>query len=74
MKTRCGGGLDQLQERVEGGRRELVRLVEDVHLVTALDGLEDDVVADLAHVVDAALAGSVHLDHVERRARSDRPA
>jgi hypothetical protein len=66
--------LDQLQERVEGGGRELVRLVEDVDLVAALDGLEDDVVADLTHVVNAALAGGVHLDHVERRARRDRPA
>jgi hypothetical protein len=31
--------LDQLQERVEGGVRELVRLVEDVDLLTALDRL-----------------------------------
>ena len=48
--------LDQLQERVPGGVRELVRLVEDVDLVAALDRLEDDALADLADVVDAALA------------------
>ncbi len=45
--------LDQLQERVEGGVRELMRLVEDVDLVAPLDRLQDDVVADLADVVDA---------------------
>ena len=61
--------LDQLQERVPGGVRELVRLVEDVDLVAPLDRLEHDAVADLADVVDAALRRGVHLDHVERRAR-----
>src|SRR4029079_10015163 len=55
-----------------GGIRELVCLVEDVDLVAPLYRLEDDAVADLADVVDAALRGGVHLDHVERGARSDR--
>src|SRR5205823_10217834 len=54
--------------------RELVRLVEDVDLVAPLDRLEDDAVADLADVVDAALRGGVHLDHVEGRAGGDRAA
>ena len=66
--------LDQLQERVEGGVGELMRLVEDVDLVAPLDRLEDHVVADLADVVDPALGRRVHLDDVERRARRDRPA
>ena len=66
--------LDQLQERVPGGVRELVRLVEDVDLVAALGGLEDDAVADLADVVDPALRGGVHLDDVERGAVGDRDA
>ena len=66
--------LDQLEERVEGGVRELVRLVEDVDLVAALRRLEDDVVPDLADVVDPALARGVHLDHVERRPGRDRDA
>ena len=66
--------LDQLQQRVPGGVRELVRLVEDVDLVAALRGLEDDALADLPDVVDAALRGGVHLDHVERRAVRDRDA
>ncbi len=57
--------LDQLQQRVPGGVRELVRLVEDVDLVAALGGLEDDPVADLADVVDPPLRGCVHLDDVE---------
>ncbi len=65
------GLLDQLQERVERGVGELVRLVEDVHLEAALDRLEDDVLADLADVVDPALARSVHLDDVERRPGGD---
>ena len=66
--------LDQLQQRVPGGVRELVRLVEDVDLVAALGRLEDDPVADLADVVDPALRGGVHLDDVERRAVGDRDA
>ena len=66
--------LDQLQEGVPGGIGQLVRLVEDVDLEAALDGLEDDVVADLADVVDPALAGGVHLDDVQRDAVGDRHA
>ena len=64
--------LDQLQQRVPRRVRELVRLVEDVDLVAALDRLQHDAVADLADVVDAALRRRVHLDHVERRAGGDR--
>jgi hypothetical protein len=63
--------LDQLQQRIPRRVRELVRLVEDVDLGAALDRLEHDAVADLADVVDAALRRRVHLDHVERCARSD---
>ena len=66
--------LDQLQERIPRGVGELVRLVEDVDLEAALDRLEDDVLADLADVVDPALARCVHLDHVERRPARDRDA
>ena len=47
--------LDELEERLPGSIRELVRLVEDVDLVAALDGLEDDALADLADIVDPAL-------------------
>ena len=57
--------LDQLQKRVPGRVRRLVRLVEDVDLVPPLGRLEDDALADLVDVVDTALRGGVHLDHVE---------
>jgi hypothetical protein len=66
--------LDDLEQGVPGGVRELVRLVEDVDLVPALDGLEHDAVADLPDVVDAALRRRVHLDDVQRRAVGDRRA
>ena len=66
--------LDQLQECVEGCIRQLVRLVEDVDLVAALDRLEHDALADLPDVVDPALRGGVHLDHVERGPVRDRDA
>ena len=66
--------LDQLQQRVPGLRGELVRLVDDVDLVAALDRLQHGALADLADVVDAALRGGVHLDHVERAAVRDRLA
>ena len=68
------GLLDQLQQRVERCVGELVRLVEDVDLVPALDRLQHDTLADLADVVDPALGCGVHLDHVERGAIGDRPA
>ena len=54
--------LDDLQERVPGRVGQLVRLVEDVDLVAPLDGLEHDALADLAHVVDAALRRRIHLE------------
>ena len=65
--------LDQLQQGVPGGRRQLVRLVDDVDLVAALGGLQHRALADLAHLVDAPLRGGVHLDDVERGAVGDRP-
>ena len=51
-----------------------MRLVEDVDLVAALGGLEDDALADLADVVDPALRGGIHLDDVERGSVRDRDA
>ena len=66
--------LDQLQQGVPRRVGELMRLVEDVDLRAALDRLQHDAVADVADVVDAALRGGVHLDHVERGAVRDRHA
>ena len=64
--------LDQLQERVPGRRRQLMRLVDDVDLVAALRRLEHRALADLADLVDPALRGGVHLHDVERGAVGDR--
>ena len=64
--------LDQLQERVPGRRRELMRLVDDVDLVAALRRLEHRALADLADLVDSALRGGIHLHDVERGAVGDR--
>ena len=47
--------LDQLEQRVPRLARQLVRLVDDVDLVAALDGLEHDPLPELADVVDSAL-------------------
>ena len=66
------GLLDQLQKGVPGLGGQLVGLVDDVDLVAAFDRLQDGALADLAHVVDAALRGGVHLDHVEGAAARDR--
>ena len=59
--------LERLQQRVRGVGRERVRLVQDVDLVATLGRLLRDAFANLADVVDAAVRGRVHLDHVERR-------
>ena len=65
--------LDQLQQRIPRGRRQLVGLVDDVDLVPTLCGLQHRALADLADLVDPALRGGVHLDDVEGRPRGDRP-
>ena len=59
--------LKRLEQGVEGARGEHVHLVEEVHLAVEVAGGEGDLVAQLAHVVDAAIAGGVHLDQVEGR-------
>jgi hypothetical protein len=47
--------LERLQKRVERLGRELMRLVDDVHLVLAHRGSETDLVAQVAHLVDTAI-------------------
>ena len=79
--VRLGGGqhedhvrgrlLERLQERVPRRGREHVRLVEDVDAAPAAHGLERDVLAQLADVVDGVVGGGVHLDHVDGRAVGD---
>jgi hypothetical protein len=60
--------FDDLEQRVEAGRRDHVRLVEDEDLVAVAGRGEYRALAQVAGVVDAAVAGRVDLDDVERAA------
>src|SRR5690606_2543323 len=51
-----------------------VDLVHDVDLVTRADGSVAHRFDDLAHVIHAGVAGSVHLDHVDMTALGDSDA
>ena len=64
--------LEGLQQRVEGLAGDLVRFVDDEDLVAVARGPVADVLAQLAHLVDAAVGGRVDFDHVHacRRRRS----
>ena len=66
--------LERLQEGVPRLPGEHVRLVEDVDLPVARRGHVADPLAQVADVVDRAVRGGVHLDHVERGAGGDRDA
>ena len=56
--------LQGLQQGVEGLGREHVHLVQDGDPEARLGGAVADGLAQLAHVVDAVVAGGVHLHHV----------
>ena len=66
--VRVGGGehedhvgrrlLEGLEQRVEGLAREHVDLVDDVHLETAVDRGESDLLAQVADVVDATVGAA----------------
>ncbi|PSK59938.1 hypothetical protein B0E53_06900 [Micromonospora sp. MH33] len=60
------GFLDQLEQGVEAGRRDHVRLVDDVDLEAAAGRREERLLAQLTGVVNAAVAGRVDLDDVDR--------
>ena len=67
MKMMCAGRLFQrLQQRIEGGVGDLVRLVEDVDLEAVARRTIARGLAQLANLVDAAIGGRVDLDHVHR--------
>ena len=66
--------LERLQQRVPGVAGDLVRLVEDVDLAAQLAGRVRQAFAEVADGIDAAVAGGVDLDQVERRALTDRDA
>jgi hypothetical protein len=70
-----GRGLfERLQERVVRPRRKHVHFVEEIHLPFQVGRREGNPVAQLPDVVDAAVAGGVHLDKVECRTGKDGPA
>ena len=66
--------LEGLEEGVPRLLGQHVRLVEDVDLPAAGRGRVGNALAQVADVVDRPVRGSVHLDHVHRRARRDRHA
>ena len=82
--VRLGGGqhepdagrrlLEELQQGVERLAGEPLRLVDDVDLLAALHRRGGRRLAQLARVLDAAVAGGVDLDDVEVRALTDRDA
>ena len=58
--------LDQLEQGVEPLLGHHVRLVDDVDLVAPGDRGVEGALAKIAGVIDAAVAGRVDLDHVDR--------
>ncbi len=63
--------LECLEQGIEGGVGDLVRLVEDVDLVAVARGAVAGGVAQLADLVDAAIGGGVDLDDIDGGAGSD---
>ncbi|NIL78330.1 hypothetical protein RhoFasB10_04504 [Rhodococcus sp. B10] len=57
--------LDDLQQGVEASRRDHVRLVDDEDDVARLGRGVHGLVSEITSVVDASVAGRVHLDDVE---------
>ena len=68
--------LDDLEQRIEARRRDHVRLVDDEDAVAALGRGVERAVAEVAGVVDAAVARGVEFHNVEvaRSTRSERHA
>jgi hypothetical protein len=56
--------LDELEQRVETGRRDHVRLVDDVDLVAAVGGREERLLPQVTSVVHTTVARRVDLDDV----------
>ena len=69
--TNVGRLLDRLEQGVPGVARDLVGLVEDVHLPPQVAGRIRESLAQLADLVDAAVRGGVDLEDVERRPFAD---
>ncbi len=66
--------FQRLEQGVECLRREHVNFVENVDLVTRADRRVADRIVDLAHVVDAIMRSSIHLEDIDVPALHDRLA
>ena len=72
MNLTCGGGSSSVLSRaLNAAVREHVDFVDDVDLVARAAGAVLDVAAELADLVDAAVAGAVDLEHVDVVAGGD---
>ena len=63
--------FQRFQQRVEGVAAQHVNFVDNIDLVACRDRGIAHRLDDLAHVVDASVAGGVHLDHVDMAAFRD---
>ena len=68
------GFLKSLEQRVEGRDRELMHLIDHIHLVTRSGRHQAHVLANLPHVLDAVIRGAVNLDHIDIGTGGDRGA
>jgi hypothetical protein len=60
--------FDGLEQRVEGFVGDLVGFVDDEDFVAVAHRLVADVLAQLAHFIDAAIGRRVDFDHIHRAA------
>src|ERR1017187_4046012 len=67
----AGGLFQGLEQRIEGGVRNLVRLVENVNLEPVARRTIARGFTQLANLIDATVGGRVDLDHVHRVAGAD---
>ena len=75
MNLTCGGGSSSVLSRaLNASRGEHVDFVDDVDLVAAAAGAVLHVAAQLADLIDAAIAGAVDFEHVDVLAGGDAPA
>src|SRR3954447_15134741 len=63
--------LQSLQQSIESFRSNLMRFVNDEDLISVPSRAVPNVLAQLAHFVDAAIRSRVDLDHVDTGARRD---
>ena len=66
-----GGLFQRLQQRVESVRGDLMRLIDDEHLISIARRTIADVVPQLAHFIDPAIRGRVDFDGVRSVAQRD---